>query len=367
MEITVSETLKRLRHEKGNTQEELAAHLGISMQAVSKWERGEGFPDITLLPGIAFYYNVTADDLLGIGEFNKKKRIEEYLERTVALNFTDDPSPRIFKKIEIWEEAYKEFPNDTEVAFMLMNFYFNRSRQKHSLADDVIRLGEKILQEIKNHPNRYQVIEMLCETYAKRKNDMKKAMEYVGMLPRLEQMRTMPYILDGEEAIVSGQKYLEELMTQIFITVCNVDSTTYANGLYRDKRDRMRSFRFLLDIYGLLYGDGVYPTQLQGVNDCFTKLAGFHAEEGEFDEAFGYLTQALDNCVKYKRYADGGFKGPNESFLLNRVMYDDYPNANDYSYYYESFIRALDGPSLDPILNDPRFIKLREKAESYIA
>ena len=53
MEIQLAGTLKSLRQKNNKTQDDLALFLGISSQAVSKWERSEGFPDITFLPGIA--------------------------------------------------------------------------------------------------------------------------------------------------------------------------------------------------------------------------------------------------------------------------------------------------------------------------
>lgn len=58
MQINLKDKLRSLRLQKNITQEALAGHLGITPQSVGKWERGEGFPDITLLPRIAFYFDI---------------------------------------------------------------------------------------------------------------------------------------------------------------------------------------------------------------------------------------------------------------------------------------------------------------------
>lgn len=61
MQINLKDKLRSLRLQKNITQEALANHLGITPQSVGKWERGEGFPDITLLPRIAFYFDIVKE------------------------------------------------------------------------------------------------------------------------------------------------------------------------------------------------------------------------------------------------------------------------------------------------------------------
>lgn len=70
MKITIGANIKSLRQKKGITQDELSAAMNVSSAAVSKWERDETYPDITLLQPLAYYFGVSLDELMG---YNKEK------------------------------------------------------------------------------------------------------------------------------------------------------------------------------------------------------------------------------------------------------------------------------------------------------
>ncbi len=65
MSIPLGVNIKKLRLATGMTQRQLAYQLRISVQAVSKWERGLTYPDVTLLLPIAELFGVTLDELFG--------------------------------------------------------------------------------------------------------------------------------------------------------------------------------------------------------------------------------------------------------------------------------------------------------------
>ena len=72
MNVEIAQRLAELRRERGFSQEGLAEQLGLSRQAVSKWERGEGLPDVYILAQIAQLYGVTVSNLIGEEEPPKK-------------------------------------------------------------------------------------------------------------------------------------------------------------------------------------------------------------------------------------------------------------------------------------------------------
>jgi len=92
MKDILSGNIARLRRERGLTQEELAASLGITYQAVSKWETGQTMPDLALLPKLAGLLRVTTDRLLGYSEYEDETPFYESAYRKDAYFWGVAPS-----------------------------------------------------------------------------------------------------------------------------------------------------------------------------------------------------------------------------------------------------------------------------------
>ena len=164
MNITLDKSLQELRRKKGNTQEDLAGFLSISSQAVSKWERAESLPDIYLLPKIAAYYNVSVDDLLGVGEIRKREEIAEYFAK--SKEFLKQGKTK--EAVDVLRELYSIFPNEHEVIGRLARsiyYYYTGNRGERDCLREVIALEERILAESKAQLLRDDAIELLCYSF----------------------------------------------------------------------------------------------------------------------------------------------------------------------------------------------------------
>lgn len=186
MNVSLADKLKELRKAKNVSQEKLAEYLGISFQAVSKWENGVTSPDILLLPDIARYYGITVDELLQVEQIDVKKYFEECCRLSTDLF-------RIGKHdelIPIWVEAHKKLPNDIEIKEMLMSTYFDADKVKYQ--NEIIELATEIYNS--NPPNgdfsyyQGQAISILARTYSAIGN-MEKADEWARKVTRIHSCR----------------------------------------------------------------------------------------------------------------------------------------------------------------------------------
>lgn len=150
MNIQISKILKSLRQKNEKTQDELATFLGITSQAVSKWERGEGYPDITLLPEIAGFFHVSMDTLFGVDEIAKQNRIEAITAEYNRLrhHIPIDPDYRLDEGIDLIRNALKETPGE---------FFFEQL-----LAADLSWKGKNLSDTVEK-TKLYEEAILLCE------------------------------------------------------------------------------------------------------------------------------------------------------------------------------------------------------------
>ena len=103
--IQIGKIISVNRKERGITQEELANHLGVSKPAVSKWESGQSYPDILLLPELASYFNITVDQLIGYEPQMAAGDIRKLYHR-LADAFAREAFDQVYQECEDYIKKY---------------------------------------------------------------------------------------------------------------------------------------------------------------------------------------------------------------------------------------------------------------------
>ena len=85
MEIKMGEKIKALRKQKNISQEVLAQVLGVSYQAVSKWETGACMPDVAMIPAIAGFFEVSTDELFDFNLIEQEKKIMDIVGKAATV------------------------------------------------------------------------------------------------------------------------------------------------------------------------------------------------------------------------------------------------------------------------------------------
>lgn len=196
MNINLAEQLKTLRKEKNISQEKLAQYLNVSYQAVSKWENGNTYPDIGLLPDIARFFGVTIDELLQVEKLNEEKLFEEYRDK--AEQFFRNG--KVEEALTVWQEAYREMPNNLEVKEFLMSSYFDTDKVKYNR--EIIELGMEIYGSDASMYYKGQAIRELAHTYAEL-GEMEKAKKWALKTAQVNHSQEVLFseIMEGDEMV----------------------------------------------------------------------------------------------------------------------------------------------------------------------
>jgi transcriptional regulator with XRE-family HTH domain len=365
MNIIIGENLKELRKKKNNTQEDLAEFLTVSSAAVSKWERGECYPDIEFLPKIASYYDISLDDLFGMGEIKKKECIEKYLEKNNEIYVQeDDRAEQAIKRIALWREAQKEFPNNHTVLLQLVYALDYPHWEPSERFEEIVQIGERILAESTDTNIRSEIIYTLCNACAVKK-DFENAKRYANMVPSFCTSREILYgrCLLGEERIEYRQSCIMLFVREIYRTfIQDLYGTAISDcGITGEEVTKM--CEFALSLFQLLYPDGDFGEDEHWIAAICNVLANMHSG-GNNDKALYYLDETANHYVKL--YTQGEFK--HTSFMVNRLTYPGYNVSKDLMRkLVAQDIKVIEETAdLDPIRNDERYAAAIEKLKTVI-
>ena len=234
MNLLIGENIRRLRREKDLTQEEVAAHLGISFQSVSKWERGEGYPDITMLPALANYFGTSVDILLGTSEIEKKAKYDE-INRAWAEN---NKKGHNSANVTLMKKSLKDFPNDALLLVQLstsLEKLDGTEEEKTRYLKESIAVQEQILRYGEDSEVRGATMFNICFAYRK-SGEYNKALEQAKKLPNLYKARenAMIYLLEGEEKRAVAREALTPL-AWVTAHILNALADTENSPEYRNK------------------------------------------------------------------------------------------------------------------------------------
>ncbi len=134
----IGEQIKYYRQEKHVKQDELAEYLGVSFQAVSKWETGASTPDISLLPKLAMFFGISIDELFEMPYEEQMERIENMFWHEARIN-----EKTFDKAVSFLEKILKDNPKDTRALGNMAYLYNHRANSDHELAS---YYAEKVLE-----------------------------------------------------------------------------------------------------------------------------------------------------------------------------------------------------------------------------
>ncbi len=155
MKIRLGSKIKMLRKEKSISQEVLANHLGVSFQAVSKWENETAMPDVALIPVIAAFFGVSTDELFDYNLFEIERNIEKITDE-YGKYFRSDPE----KAEKILRDGLQQYPGNDTLLNCLINILPIPEK-----SEEVIELCRQLVRNTRLDDVRYDAYRIMAEAY----------------------------------------------------------------------------------------------------------------------------------------------------------------------------------------------------------
>ena len=339
MQLDLGQKIRELRRRDGRTQEALAEALGVTSQAVSRWEANGGYPDMEIIPSIANYFGISIDELFGYDN-DRSKKIDELAAKIDDMNFQNNGVDiNIDECIALAREALIEFPGNEKIMLCLASVLYNagyvrygeyhlQDNQGYDIYDvekhrtysewkEAISIYEKLLKTMAEGESRHRVIRELTQLYLN-VGEHKRVSEIVESVPGIYDSREFlkAKATDGKER---AQAYSEALLKTVAASSELMVSIVITNNM--SIAEKVQSLRGAIKIFHIVCTDencGRYHSYIARV---YTLLSLYLWLDGKKDEAFDALDSALEQFKCFEKYCSANteqYSAP----LIRLVQYD---------------------------------------------
>ena len=323
--VRLGERIRELRLRDGRTQEALANALGMTAQAVSRWEKGICYPDMEMIPSIANYFGVSIDELFGYD--NERSRRADVLADKINGMISENNGVDVSMDacIALAREALIEFPGNEKLTLALASalytagyvrygehhiddangysVYDTERHRKYTEWQEAVKLYEKLLTSLNSGEMRERAVLELSQLY-KNTGEHEKALELAQSAPDIAASRAFLRIkaFDGKaEVAASGEALLDtvlrstELIESIVRTDRHMPPETAADMLLNAIR-----------MYDLICTDGCCGKSSAWLA-CLYMLRSYYLWlAGDCDSAFAALDEALTCAKCYDQLRESG-------------------------------------------------------------
>jgi len=319
--IRLGERIKELRLRDGRTQEALAGRLGVTAQAISRWEKGICYPDMELVPSIANCFGVTIDELFGYRN-DREQRIDAILKTIDGYGIKGRADDEwVDPCLAALRAGLVEFPGNErlllKLLYTLSEAGWHRCQEWTDYDDEgflqrrievhrenpywaeAVKIGESLLTSSADQAVVTQAVSILIPLY-RNLGETGKAIACAERTPRMRECRELllAAATDGREnAKYTGAFLLEaaRLFADHLVYGLMANRKNYESDLPIEK------IRGAIGLFALLCDDGNYGVYHDELIKLHLYLSRVQWERGYHDEAFASLDEALAHARALER------------------------------------------------------------------
>ena len=321
MQLTLGQTIRELRRRDGRTQEMLAEALGVTSQAVSRWEANGGYPDMEMIPAIANYFGVSIDELFGYDN-DRERKIDALIAKVDSFGLqARNDGPWFDECIAALREGLAEFPSNGRLMITLaetlwetgwrrnstrvgyddegyIQYCYDKER-KNEYWKECAKICERLIENSKDNAVFVRAVAVIVPLY-RNFGEYEKAISYAERMPNLRKCRD--YLLTEATDGKLSARYTGEFLLRI----AREFSEQLIFNLISDRKNfesdvPMKKVEGAIALFDLICDDGNYGLYNDMLIKLYLYLSRLQWERGYHDEAFESLYKALHHARELER------------------------------------------------------------------